>query len=159
MALVHGHAAARSHTSVLVPNRGDGLRGSHGVFRAPKGKVPREGRRAVTHVIASLPLDGASLVACRLETGRQHQIRIHLAEAGHPLVGETVYVRDHRRAGRPEIEAPRPMLHACELGFAHPEDDAPVRFEAAPPADFLDAVAARGGATLDWRKVAFGGRT
>ena len=158
VALVHGHAAARSHTSVLVPNRGDGLRGSHGVFRAPKGSVPREGRRAVTHVVASLPLEGASLVACRLETGRQQQIRIHLAEAGHPLLGEKVYVRDHRRAERPEIAAPRPMLHACELGFAHPEDDVPVRFEAPPPPDFLAAIEARGGTAGDWRKVAFGSR-
>ncbi|MEO0322868.1 MAG: RluA family pseudouridine synthase [Myxococcota bacterium] len=156
VALVHGHAVARSHTTVIVPNRGDGLRGSHGVFRAPKGKVPREGRRAVTHVIASLPLEGASLVACRLETGRQHQIRIHLAEAGHPLVGETVYVRDHRRAGRAEIPAPRPMLHACELGFAHPDSELHARFEAPPPPDFLEALAARGGAAKDWRKVAFG---
>ncbi|MEM1413302.1 MAG: RluA family pseudouridine synthase [Myxococcota bacterium] len=156
VALVHGKARPGRHDTILVPNRGDGIRGTHGRFRPASGKPPREARRAITHVVASLPLDGASLVACRLETGRQHQIRIHLAEAGHPLVGETVYVRDHRRAGRREIEAPRPMLHACELGFVHPMSDEPVRFEVPPPADFLEALAALGGAPVDWRRAAFG---
>ena len=77
-------------------------------------------------------LDGATLVACRLETGRTHQIRIHLAEAGHPLLGERVYGREF--AGR-RIEAPRVMLHAEELGFAHPATGDPVRWSRRPPAD------------------------
>jgi 23S rRNA pseudouridine1911/1915/1917 synthase len=72
-------------------------------------------------------------VACELETGRQHQIRIHLAEAGHPLVGETVYIRDWRG---PRIPAPRPMLHAAVLGFVHPRSGKRLRFEEPAPEDF-----------------------
>src|SRR5690606_29457894 len=94
---------------------------------------PSDAKRAVTHVRALERLAGATLVECRLETGRQHQIRIHLSEAGHPLVGETVYVRGF--AG-PRIEAPRPMLHALELAFDHPRTGERVRFEKAPPEDF-----------------------
>ncbi|WP_437288146.1 RluA family pseudouridine synthase [Sorangium sp. So ce406] len=134
LALAHGAVPRGTHRSYLVEDRGDGLRGS-----AREGR--REGQLAVTHVepIETLRgLDeagaaGVTLVACRLETGRTHQIRIHLAEAGHPLVGETVYVRDHRG---PRIPAPRLMLHAAELGFSHPSDDRPMRFQAPPPADF-----------------------
>jgi hypothetical protein len=59
----------------------------------------------------------ATLVECRLETGRQHQIRIHLSERGHPLVGSLVYIRDY---SGPRIDAPRTMLHARTLGFVHP---------------------------------------
>jgi 23S rRNA pseudouridine1911/1915/1917 synthase len=73
------------------------------------------------------------LVACELETGRQHQIRIHLAEAGHPLIGETVYVREWHG---PALAAPRLMLHAAVLGFIHPRTGRPVRFEDPPPEDF-----------------------
>ena len=83
--------------------------------------------------------DGAALVECQLETGRQHQIRIHLSEAGHPLVGERVYIREQRG---PRIAAPRPMLHARELGFVHPRDEQQLGFEIDPPADFMDALEA-----------------
>jgi 23S rRNA pseudouridine1911/1915/1917 synthase len=77
-------------------------------------------------------------VRCELETGRQHQIRIHLAEAGHPLVGETVYIRDYRG---PLLPAPRPMLHAAVLGFVHPRTGKRVRFEEPPPEDFMAVLA------------------
>jgi 23S rRNA pseudouridine1911/1915/1917 synthase len=73
------------------------------------------------------------LVECRLETGRQHQIRIHLSERGHPLVGERVYIRDY---DGDKIEAPRTMLHAQALGFVHPRTAKPVSFERDAPADF-----------------------
>ena len=82
-------------------------------------------------------LRGATLVVCELETGRQHQIRIHLAEAGHPLVGETVYIRDYKG---PLLPAPRPMLHAAVLGFLHPRGDRPMRFEDPLPADFVEVL-------------------
>ena len=66
-------------------------------------------------------LRGATLCRVRLETGRTHQIRIHLSEAGHPLVGETVYIRDFLRDGRARrCPAARLMLHAATLGFVHP---------------------------------------
>ena len=71
-------------------------------------------------------------MACRLETGRTHQIRIHLSEAGHPLLGEKVYIRGWR--GTP-IEAPRLMLHAAELGFVHPATQREVRWTLPMPAD------------------------
>ena len=132
-ALVHGDAADSTMESLLVPDRGDGLRGSWGTFRAPLGKPPAQARRAVTHVQVVERLHAATLVECRLETGRQHQIRIHLAEAGHPLVGELVYVRDYHG---PRLDAPRPMLHAATLGFDHPRTGEPMRFEEELSEDF-----------------------
>jgi 23S rRNA pseudouridine1911/1915/1917 synthase len=86
----------------------------------------------VTHVERIERLSGATLIACRLETGRTHQIRIQLAEAGHPLVGERVYVRDHRGE---VLDAPRLMLHAAELGFEHPVTGEQLRWEQPMPAD------------------------
>lgn len=133
LAIAHGTVETGTHDSLLLPDRGDGLRGSWGAFRPPRGEPPATARRAVTHVEVLERLAGASLAACTLETGRQHQIRIHLAEAGHPLVGEKVYVRDY---GGPLIPAPRPMLHATLLGFEHPRTGEWVEFEDPPPADF-----------------------
>ena len=77
-------------------------------------------------------------MACRLETGRTHQIRIHLSESGNPLVGERVYVRGFRG---PLIEAPRLMLHAAELGFIHPATEREVRWEQPTPEDMLAVIA------------------
>jgi 23S rRNA pseudouridine1911/1915/1917 synthase len=139
VALVHGAPIGRTFDTVLVRDRGDGLRGSWGHFRRPRGKPPEDAQRAVTHVRVLERLAGAALVECQLETGRQHQIRIHLSEAGHPLLGERVYIRDFRE---PLIEAPRPMLHARELGFVHPRDAQRLWFEAQPPEDFLAALSA-----------------
>jgi 23S rRNA pseudouridine1911/1915/1917 synthase len=133
LAIVHGEAASGRHETAIVQDRGDGLRGSWGTRPQHRGAPPREAKRAVTHVAVKERLRGATLVECRLETGRQHQIRIHLSEAGHPLVGETVYIRDHEG---PRLEAPRPMLHALELAFDHPRTKERVRFEQAPPRDF-----------------------
>jgi 23S rRNA pseudouridine1911/1915/1917 synthase len=134
-AIAHGAVAAQRIETNLILDRGDGLRGSHGHFRKARGAPPPGARRAVTHVAPQAALRGATLVECRLETGRQHQIRIHLAEAGHPLLGEFVYVRDY--AG-PRIEAPRIMLHARSLAFAHPRSGRPMAFEREAPADFED---------------------
>jgi len=134
LAIAHGAlTTARTLSSDLLPDRGDGLRGSYGHFRRPRGPLPPQAQHAITHLTPRELLAGASLVECRLETGRQHQIRIHLSELGHPLVGEQVYIRDY---GATRIEAPRPMLHAAVLGFEHPADGRPMRFELAPPPDF-----------------------
>ncbi|HLV66616.1 MAG TPA: RluA family pseudouridine synthase [Polyangiaceae bacterium] len=130
-ALVSGHLESRTLRSRLVADRGDGRRGST--------ENPRLGRPAVTHVRALERLSDATLVECRLETGRTHQIRIHLSEAGHPLLGERVYVRGHEP---PSIAVPRVMLHAFELGFVHPASGAELHFESPMPAD-LRAVLAR----------------
>jgi len=132
-AIAHGEVAAKRIETHLVLDRGDGLRGSYGHFRRPRGGIPPDAKRSVTHVRPIAPLDGATLVECRLETGRQHQIRIHLSELGHPLVGERVYIRDY--AG-PKIESARPMLHARVLGFEHPRTGRRMSFQREPPDDF-----------------------
>jgi 23S rRNA pseudouridine1911/1915/1917 synthase len=126
LAIAHGDVRSGTLRSFLVENRGDGLRGS------AKGSPPGDTREAITHVERLEGLKGATLVACRLETGRTHQIRIHLSEKGHPLLGERVYVRGWR--GTP-IEAPRLMLHAAELGFIHPATEHEVSWTLPMPSD------------------------
>jgi len=127
-AIVMGAAKGGILRSNLVPDRGDGLRGSvekrHGRQRAVGSESTQ---LAVTHVevVERLPGRAAgqpcTLVSCRLETGRTHQIRIHLSESGHPVVGDRVYSRDYVRThGNVLVPAPRLMLHAGELGFVHP---------------------------------------
>lgn len=140
LAIAHGDVLSGRFETFLVQDRGDGLRGSWGAFRGHEGPPPFEAKRAMTHVRKIEELSGATLVECRLETGRQHQIRIHLAESGHPLVGEPVYIRDYRG---PRIAAPRPMLHAAVLGFVHPRTGENVRFEAPLPADFEECLGSR----------------
>ena len=132
-AIAHGAVRPARVETYLVPDRGDGLRGSYGHFRRAKGDIPADAKHAVTHVEPLESLAGATLVECRLETGRQHQIRIHLAELGHPLVGERVYIRDYASA---RIDAPRPMLHARILGYTHPRTRQRMSFECQPPEDF-----------------------
>ena len=132
LAIVNGEARAQTIRSFLVPDRGDGLRGS----TRPGARV--EGaQRAVTHVEVVERLAGATLVACRLETGRTHQIRIHMSESGHPVVGDRVYVKGY--AGEP-IPAPRLMLHAAELGFVHPATQREMRWTSPLPADFEETL-------------------
>jgi 23S rRNA pseudouridine1911/1915/1917 synthase len=133
-AIAHGIVGAVRVESRIVPDRGDGIRGSQGHFRRGAGSAPGDAKHSVTEIRPVAALAGATLVECRLETGRQHQIRIHLSELGHPLVGERVYVRDYRS---PVIEAPRPMLHARTLGFLHPRTGRRLRFEREAPDDFL----------------------
>jgi 23S rRNA pseudouridine1911/1915/1917 synthase len=85
----------------------------------------------------------ASLLECRLETGRTHQIRVHLAHIGHPLLGDPVYLRRLPAPARMLPEPlrrelsgfPRQALHAASLGFPHPRDGRPMRFAAPLPAD------------------------
>lgn len=130
-----------------------------GTLDVPVGRDPRSrqrmavragGRRAVTHYALreTFPGSGArpavSLVDCRLETGRTHQIRVHLADAGHPLLGDPLYGAGYRtkesklgpdaRAALAALQ--RQALHAYLLGFKHPATGAPLRFESPPPADF-----------------------
>ena len=132
-AIAHGEVPERRIETHLLLDRGDGLRGSHGHYRRSRADPPPESRIAITHVKPIAALKGATLVECRLETGRQHQIRIHLAELGHPLLGELVYIRDYRGE---KIAAPRTMLHARTLGFRHPRSGAPVSFTRDAPPDF-----------------------
>jgi len=137
LAIAHGAVTATRVETYLLLDRGDGMRGSYGHFRRPKGDAPIEAKRSVTHIRPIAGLLGATLVDCRLETGRQHQIRIHLSELGHPLVGERVYIRDY--AGL-NIKAIRPMLHARTLGFVHPRTAERMLFQREPPEDFQATV-------------------
>ena len=141
LALVHGHAASGTIESHLLADRGDGRRGSS--ESSPHAKVRRagKGRRALTHVECLQKLAGASLISCVLETGRTNQIRIHLSEAGHPLLGETTYLRGFK--GRP-IQAERLMLHAKTLGFVHPVTNQEMSFEAPLPPEFERLIAKLG---------------
>jgi 23S rRNA pseudouridine1911/1915/1917 synthase len=135
LAIAHGEVPSRTLRSFFIENRGDGLRGS---ARGHGRKPPADGREAITHVTRVEPLAGATLVACQLETGRTHQIRIHLSESGNPLVGERVYIRGFRG---PVIEAPRLMLHAAELGFIPPATEREMRWEQPTPEDVLAVIA------------------
>lgn len=92
---------------------------------------PIQGRRAVTHVTPVEVLADATLLTVRLETGRGHQIRIHLAGLGHPLLGDNTHGGE--RARRYPLPPPRLALHARLLGFAHPLSGERVRFEAPLP--------------------------
>jgi 23S rRNA pseudouridine1911/1915/1917 synthase len=115
----------------LVRDRGDRRRG---VARSGE-----KGLRALTRYRTLELLPGASLVSVRLETGRTHQIRVHFAAAGHPVLGDAVY-GDSDRRNLAEAEAPRQMLHARTLGFAHPRTGEAVRSEATLPDDFLEVL-------------------
>ena len=98
------------------------------------------GKAAVTRarVLERYGSPDAALVECRLETGRTHQIRVHLTFAGHPLVGDAVYGR--RRGAGLLAAFPRQALHAASLGFRHPLTGRALRFESPLPADMADLV-------------------
>ena len=117
----------------LVADRGDGRRGV--------SRVPGKGVPAMTHyeVVERFGAT-ATLVACRLETGRTHQIRIHLAESGFPVVSDAVY----RPSGLPPFPLPfsRQALHAQALGFIHPFSGVGLRIEAPLPDEMADWIAA-----------------
>ncbi len=112
--------------------------------------VTQGGKAALTHYwVRQAWGTGVSLVECRLATGRTHQIRVHLAASGHPIVGDPVYLRRPPAAARalpPELRTPllafpRQALHATILGFQHPRTGEPLRFETPPPADFAALMA------------------
>ena len=129
LAVAHGEVRAATLRSFLAEDRGDGLRGSIANSRV--------GKEAITHVEPIEALRAATLVRCRLETGRTHQIRIHLAERGHMLLGERGYVREHRGE---VLQAPRILLHAAELGFEHPVTAAAMQFVVPMPEDMAAVV-------------------
>ncbi len=92
--------------------------------------VDADGREAVTHLRRLEELGRFSLLEARLETGRTHQIRVHLESVGHPVVGDRVYGR------RPEsLGLERQFLHAARLAFPHPETGEPVEVESPLPHD------------------------
>jgi len=130
LAVVHGMIEQkRTIDTMLIRDRGDGLRGSGSGSDA---------KRAVTHIAPIRRIAKQyTLVECVLETGRTHQIRIHLSEAGHMLCGETVYVRPvHGTAPQKDNSgAPRQALHSTKLEFEHPITKRAMRFESGFPVD------------------------
>ncbi len=108
---------------------------------SPRSARPRP---AVTHLTPRRWFgEAATLVAARLETGRTHQVRVHLAHLGHPVLGDPLYGRHNRhlRVGTATYRFPRQMLHAARLGFTHPVTGVWLRFESEVPADMAAAVA------------------
>ncbi len=134
IALVHGDCPQQTIETFLAEDRGDGLRGSVA--------DPEKGERAVTHVRPIERVKDFTLIECQLETGRTHQIRIHLSEVGHMLCGEKLYHRRMGEAAKPDDSgAPRLFLHARSLGFSHPVTGEQMDFEMPLPDDlqeFLD---------------------
>lgn len=105
-----------------------------------KVAIVRNGKRAVTHYRMVRPLRAASLVECRLETGRTHQVRVHMASIGHALLGDPVYGRI-RTAHRDVLETlgfRRQALHAAHLGFIHPVESTALAFDSEIPADMQE---------------------
>jgi 23S rRNA pseudouridine1911/1915/1917 synthase len=131
LAIVAGQPRAESGT-IDAPVREAWVSGRRGV--ASPGEAAQPAR---THWRLRERLAGASLVELTLETGRQHQVRVHLAHMGLPILGDPVYGRPAR--GRPL--ASRPMLHAAHLAFAHPVTGAKVAVDSPLPADFARVLA------------------
>ncbi|NBI10336.1 RluA family pseudouridine synthase [Colidextribacter sp. OB.20] len=145
-AQLQDHSLARTYEAVAVGN----FREDRGTVDAPIGRHPvdrkrmsidrRNGREAVTHwsVLARYP--GHTHVECRLETGRTHQIRVHLASTGHPLLGDTVY-----GAKKPVPGLAGQCLHARRLRFVHPSTGQPVELECPLPGWFQAVLDRLGG--------------
>lgn len=104
------------------------------------------GKRAVTHWRRIEALREAALVECRLETGRTHQVRVHMASLGHPLIGDPVYGRSGKTHGKllKELQFHRQALHAAELGFTHPATKHRLSFASAMPPDMQELFNALG---------------
>ncbi len=140
-AQLQDHSLARTYEAVAVGS----LREDSGTVDAPIGRHPvdrkkmavdrKNGREAITHwtVLARYP--GYTHVECRLETGRTHQIRVHLASIGHPLLGDTVY-----GAKKPVPGLAGQCLHARRLRFVHPSTGEPVEQECPLPGWFQDVL-------------------
>ena len=120
----------------------DTLHGRHPRDRMKFSTRVKTGKRAVTHVDLMESFALATHVSCRLETGRTHQIRVHLADGGTPVLGDPLYAKIPRDPALRDLAASlgRQALHARVLGFVHPVTDRWLRFDAALPTDFQMAL-------------------
>ena len=133
-AIVYGIPTPGSDTVDAWIGRSDADRKKMAVHREGRGK------HAVTHYRVMERLRGAAMVECRLETGRTHQVRVHMAHLGHPLIGDPVYGRD-RKGFKSILETlgfKRQALHAKRLGFIHPVTEEPLAFDSPLPADMQE---------------------
>jgi 23S rRNA pseudouridine1911/1915/1917 synthase len=128
LAIVHGYVKEQTIETCFVRDRGDGIRGST--------TLPNTGKHSTTHVRPIEKAGDYTLVECRPETGRTHQIRIHMAEIGHPLCGEKIYLQPlFRQPVKDTSGAPRLALCAVELTFQHPITGETMHFELSLAAD------------------------
>jgi 23S rRNA pseudouridine1911/1915/1917 synthase len=141
------HSIERAYRAIVVGEARDAthdtLHGRHPRDRLRFTTHVRTGKRAVTHVkVLERAAAGVTLVECTLQTGRTHQIRVHLAESGTPVLGDPVYgkpPRDDARVREVGERLGHQALHARVLGFVHPTTGLRVRFESEPPDDFVAA--------------------
>ena len=136
---IRAHSVQRAYMAIVQ----GGMRADSGTVDGPIGRHPTDrkkmaivpgGREAVTHWRVLEALKGATLLECRLTTGRTHQIRVHMASIGHPLLGDPLY--GPKKPPYPVTGGQ--LLHAFRLGFMHPRSGEELLFEAPPEPRFLD---------------------
>jgi len=156
----HEHTVSRRYLAVVLGTRMD----DHGTTETSYGRHPKdrrrmtgrapEGKRACTHWEVLARSQACALLLCRLETGRTHQIRVHLSEAGYPVVADELYGRKPPKGGSGSVgkefgairRMERQALHAASLGFDHPETGERMGFCGPVPDDFSALVEALFGA-------------
>jgi 23S rRNA pseudouridine1911/1915/1917 synthase len=147
------HSVDRRYLAILVgvPNASEGKIDAPLARSATNRKKiaiveGSRGKRAVTHWRRLSVLKDAALVECRLETGRTHQIRVHMASIAHPLIGDPVYGRSGKTVGKllNELQFSRQALHAAELGFTHPVTKHRLSFSSPMPPDMQELFNALG---------------
>lgn len=136
---IKAHTVHRAYRAIVI----GGFKQDEGTVDAPIGRHPTDrkrmaivpdGRPAVTHWRVLEPLKGATLIECRLTTGRTHQIRVHMASIGHPVLGDPVY--GPKKSPYPVTGGQ--LLHAYRIGFVHPRTGEEMIFEAEPEARFTE---------------------
>jgi len=145
------HSIDRRYLAIVsgIPRQAEGTIDAP-LARSPQNRkkiaIQPRGKRAVTHWKRLELLNDAALVECRLETGRTHQVRVHMASIGHPLVGDPVYGRGksgHRKLLN-QLDFKRQALHAAHLGFVHPVTKGRLSFDSALPSDMQELFTALG---------------
>ncbi|WP_158790895.1 RluA family pseudouridine synthase [Granulicella sp. L60] len=147
LALVHGHLA-KDDTTVNLPIARDLIRRTRMTTRRADGRTAVSHVHVLERISARLttPFIPFTLVEVRIETGRTHQIRVHMQSLGHPVVGDTLYGAPHIIPGlAPELQLERNFLHAAHLSFTHPQTHKPMDLAAPLPVElesFLQAIRA-----------------